>query len=380
MAKILLVTHIFPPAVDGGSKIVYKIGETLHHFGHQIQALSSDANSTDDFAKFSYQPIKNNSDLFPIYRLPVATIFHRPLKKISSTFAKGPIFKPIPFIKALVNIARFHPDYIIAGPLPTTIIIYAAIIKKITGAKLITVPCYHPNDPDFNNWLIKKTLNQSDLIISFTKNEKKLLSQFCAPPIIVSPPGIDKNFLIDSQKIKFPQTPNILFIANFSAHKRFELLLNALVLLQKEYPSLTLTALGQKTLYWPKIQSLINPLGNKIKFVFNPTQKQVKAAIDKSTLLCLPSVHESFGLVFAESLARGKPVIGANTPQTTEVLKLLQGGITFHTDDVIDLVTKISSILDHTQIAQQLGQDGYEFIKKHLTWDTIVSELWQEIQ
>lgn len=382
MARFLLITHIFPPAVDGGSKIIAKIGEYFKSQDHQILVITSDCYTSDDFS----HPYKTNlHSESKIYRLPVITILHRPLKLISklfsslSVFSKGPIFKIFPFIKSLVSCFQFHPDFIIAGPLPTTIVLYAHLFKILTGSKLITIPCFHPNDTDFQNIIFKKTLSASDYIVALTTTEKKLLSQFTHTNIIVNPLGVDPDFIISSSQISFPKTPNILFVANFSAHKRFELLIDAFYNLKKTYPQLTLTALGQKTLYWPKIEKKIKSSRHKIKFIFNPTQSQIKQSIDNCSLLCLPSIHESFGLVFIESLARGKPVIGADTPQTFEVIKLIRGGITFKIDNLSDLISKLKLLIDNQSYSQKIGQNGYQFVKKYLTWAKIGKKLWTKI-
>jgi glycosyltransferase involved in cell wall biosynthesis len=215
--------------------------------------------------------------------------------------------------------------------------------------------------------------------MALTKTEKKLLARLSLAKIFVNPLGVDTDFLIKESKIAFPKNPNILFIANFSAHKRFELLLDAFIKLHQNYPTLTFTALGQKTLYWPKIQTKIDSLPVKINIIFNPTPQEIKQSIDNSTLLCLPSVHESFGLVFIESLARGKPGIGADTPQTAEVIKTIQGGLTFKTDNLSDLISQIKFLIDNPKKAQQLGLDGYRYVKNHLTWDRIGKSLWSKI-
>ena len=384
MARFLLITHIYPPAVDGGSKIIAKTGEYLKLQEHQVLVLTSNCYTSDNFSKFYKTNLHSTPD---IIRLPVLTILHRPLKLISklfrnfSVFSKGPIFTYLPIKKIL----SFHPDFILAGPLPTTIVLYVKLICFITKVlrhyrpKVLVIPCFHPNDPDFQNILLKKALSRSDFVIALTETEKKLLGKFTHTNIIVSPLGVDPDFLINANQISFPKNPNILFIGNFSAHKRFELLIDAFIRLQKIYPQLSLTALGQKTLYWPVIENKIQSTGCKIKFIFNPTRDQLKKAIDVSTMLCLPSIHESFGLVFIESLARGKPVIGANTPQTSEVLNLIQGGITFKTDNLPDLISKLKFLISHPAHSQKLGTKGHRFVKNHFTWDKIEKNLWTKI-
>lgn len=376
--NILLLTHIYPPAVDGGSKLIAKIGQYLESQGHQTLVVSSNCYSSDDFSHTYQSNLKSSPS---IIRLPVVTLFHRPLKLLSRLFpnlrilSKGPIF----FYISLRKILAFKPELIIAGPLPTTIILYASFLAKLLGAKLLIIPCYHPSDPDFQNSFIKKSLSAADYIVTFTHTEKKLLRRFSSAKIVVNPLGVDPEFILNSSKITFPKDPNILFIANFAAHKRFELLLDAFYQLHQIYPRLTLTALGQKTLYWPKIQTKLDSLPIKVKFIFNPTQKEIQQSIDRSTLLCLPSIQESFGLVFIESLARGKPVLGANTPQTTEVIKLIHGGLTFETDQLPDLIAKIKLFIDHPLETQKIGLTGYHYVKSHLTWAKIGQALWSKI-
>lgn len=383
MAKFLLLTHIYPPAVDGGSRVVAKIGEYLQKQGHEILVVTSNCYSSDDFVSTPRRRLNSEKN---IIRLPVISFLHRPFKllgrflPIFKLLSKGPLFSYLPLIK----IIRFRPDYIIAGPLPTTIIIYCRIISFFTKAltrhrsKVLLIPCFHPADSDFTNPAILHYLKYSDLIIAFTHVEQRLLSKIADCPIIVQPLGVDPEFIIKS-KITFPKFPNILFIANFSAHKRLELLLDAYASLRSSFPHLTLTLLGQKTLYWPKVLAKINSLSVPVKLIFSPTSVQIKQAIDDSTLLCLPSVHESFGLVFVESLARGKPIIGANTPQTTEVLSTLRGGRTFVKDNLPDLISQLSTLLSQSELSANLGQKGYTYVKRYLTWDKITKKLWTKI-
>ena len=150
MARFLLITHIYPPAVDGGSRAIAKMGDYLHRQGHQILVLSSNCTSSDDFVKKSHPTVKHPSS---ILSLPVLTFLHRPFKFLGrffplfETLAKGPIFSSLPLFKLI----SFHPDYILAGPMPTTILFYARFIQLITKSKLIICPCFHPNDPDFQN-------------------------------------------------------------------------------------------------------------------------------------------------------------------------------------------------------------------------------------
>lgn len=393
--KILILSHIFPPAIDGGSKSIWKLGEYLKKEGHSILALSSNCYSTDDFVTPSSKTISPTpktqeiSDI-PIIRLPVYKRLRKPLKVLklllpkTSTLAqrlsllqKGPIFKIVPYLKILPKIKAFKPDLIIAGPLPTNILNYALTLKKISNSKLLISPCFHPKDPDFQHPIIFKLLNKSDYLLSFTQYEKEQLSKRGVNPkkIVITPLGVDPDFILPKDKIKYPVSPNILFIANFSAHKRTETLIDAFQKLSPKYPNLTLTLLGQKTLYWPKIQDKLDSLPLKtrqlIKITFSPSIKAIKDSIDSSTLLCLPSIHESFGMVLVESLARGKTILTTDRPQTKQVAKDLSGH-TFKADDLSDLTQKLDSLLANPSLLKESALLGHSTVKSHYTWDRIV--------
>lgn len=391
MARFLLLTHIYPPAVDGGSKLIAKIGNYLERQGHEILVVTSNCTSSDDFSRLKHSTIKHSSK---IISLPVITFLHRPFKLLSKLlpnfkiFSKGPIFSYFP-IKKIIN---FKPDFIIAGPLPTTIILYARLINYLSNhlfhhsTKLLFVPCFHPLDPDFQKQLLISTLNQAQYLWCLTNFEKKYLQKklnIKSPKYIVSGLGVDSDFIIDKKDIKYPKHPNIVFVANFSAHKRTELLIQAFEIILKKYPKATLTLLGQKTLYFPQITTFLNTIPlktlRKIKFIFNPSINQIKKAINQSSCLVLPSIHESFGLVFVESLARGKAIIGADTPQGLEVIKNLKGGLNFKSDNLNSLSQNIIKLISSPKLSQKYALNGYQRVKDFYTWDRIGENLCKKL-
>lgn len=396
MARVLLLTHIYPPAIDGGSKIISKIAQYLQKQGHQILVVTSNCTSSDDFSQIKHSTLTQSSP--QVISLPVITIFHRPLKLLSKifpslkTFSKGPIFSLFPFCKSLKTVLNFHPDYIVAGPLPTTIILYARFFHYLSthllhlSTKFLIIPCLHPQDKDFQTPILISTLKKSDFIWCLTNYEKKYLRhrlKITKAKYFVSGLGVDSDFIININKIRYPKEPNLLFIANFSAHKKTELLISAFYELSKQNSNLSLTLLGQKTLYFPQIKMFLKkiPLSarQKINFIFNPTQAQIKKSIDQSSCLILPSIHESFGLVFVESLARGKPIIGTSTPQSLEVIQTLGGGLTFKTNNLQSLINTTNKLIKSLPLSQKLSLTGYQTVKNSYTWDKIGKNLCKKL-
>jgi glycosyltransferase involved in cell wall biosynthesis len=379
MARFLLLTHIYPPAIDGGSKVIAKMGEYLEKQGHQVLVLTSNCLSSDDFVKIKHATVTHPST---IISLPVITIFHQPLKLISKifpdlkVFSKGPIFELFSFFKFLVSCLQFHSDYILAGPLPTTIVLYANFLKKLTGAKLIINASFHPTDPDFFRKPLINTLKNADYLWTLTDFETNYFHHNFKIPfskMINLGNGVDQSLLrtLPSQN---NQTKNLLFIGSFAAHKGLNTLLDAFYQLPS---NTTLTLAGQPTLYFPQIEKRLS--SPRIKIVKNFPSSQLSSLIDSCTILISPSTQESFGLVLPEAWARKKPVIAANIPASLELITKSNGGLTFKTNDSFDLVKKIKILLKSPSLSQKYGLQGFDYVQSQATWDKISKKLWTKI-
>ncbi len=390
---ILFLSHIWPPAIDGGSQIIYQTQKHLKKLGHQTLVLTTDCFSTDDFIipKSKILNLKSSQVIrLSVYKtklfvyLNKLVLFLNLKSYILNLVRIGPIFKPLTFVKALLKVKQFKPDIIIAGPFPTTISLYAYILSKIFKTKLITLPCFHPQDPDFQNKILLNIIKKSNLIWTLSDYEQTYLKnklEIDKNNFFVSPPGINlKALKIIPQK---PNTFNILFLGNFAAHKRIELLTKAFSCINQKYPNTSLTIAGQKTLYFPTIKKQIDKISPDIKSKIKIyPQKydsiQLKKFLDQSHLLVNPSIHESFGIVFMEALSRGVPIIGSNIPNVSDLINSSKAGLVFKKDNLKDLVEKISTLITNQNLYKQFSQNGLKF-SQAFNWPKIIKKLNEKI-
>lgn len=405
--KILAISHIFPPAIDGGSKVVYQLSHQLESQGHNVIYLSSDCSSTDDFVKKYSPSFHQGRGPGGGFRLPVYHHLRRPLKFINlfipknsyfhqllQIFQKGPIFKIIPFIRVSIKIIKFKPDLIIAGPLPTTVILYANFFKKILSAKLLINSSFHQSDPDFSRLPLIKTLQFADYLWTLTKYEtdffiKKL--NINPKKIILAGNGVEDIFLKKEKKVSLFKGKTglsgkgltILFIGSLTSHKRVDLLIKSFSTIYHLRPNTSLIIVGQKTLFFPQIEKLFKSLPKSVQkqihFKFKISNKDLIKTIDQSQFLVLPSIQESFGLVLIESWARKKAVITSDIPSLKEIVKSSNGGLTFKTDDINDLQQKIQQLISNSKLCHQFGQNGYLYVKNNYTWNKVSQKICQKI-
>ncbi len=376
--RYLFVSHIFPPAIDGGSRVLYKMGQYFIKEGNQVLYVSSDCFSSDDFVNPLSKKIINLADANHIY-IPVNKYLKKPLKifsflKIIKLFRKGPIFKIFPLYKALKKIIEYRPEIIICGPLPNTICFYCHLLKKyfLPNTKLIINASFHENDIDFYNKHLIKSLNDADLIWSLTQHETDIyLNKFNINKnkIVTIGNGVDKSLLINKQANY--KNKNILYIGSFSKHKNIDVLISAFNKVNKIFPDSTLTIAGQNTLYSSKITDDIK--NKQIKIINSPSDKKIISLIDNCLVLVQPSLQESFGLTLIEANARKKPIITSDIPTLSEINKKLKSGFIFKNQT--ELKNYLLKFLSNSKLSQNLGQKGYINIVTNFTWDIIGNKL-----
>lgn len=370
--KILIFSHLLPPAIDGGSTALFQLGQILSS-KHTVSYLSTNCLSTDNFINPQGKKIANTFN-----RLPVIHHLRRPFKILSiifsglSPFQFGPIFKPLPFLNFIFRLKKNPPNLIIAGPFPTTIPLYALFLKKFFNCQIVLLPCFHFNDQRFFSSSLLASLKSADKILALTQHEKnQYLKKLHLSPqkIFVQPLGVSPKLIINPQKITFPKNPNILYLGSFSAHKNTSLLVKTFKHLSPSYPKLTLTLAGQETLYYPTIAKLLDH--PKISLHLNFSPNKLTKLIDQSTFLVLPSSQESYGLVLLETLSRGKPFIVSSLPPLVEMCQKTNGGLSFNLKQQNDLTQKITTLLNNPKLCQKLGKNGLKYVSQHLLWSNI---------
>jgi len=390
--KVLLISHIFPPAVDGGSRVIAKIGEYLQKKGHQVLVLTTNCHSSDDFSKLSYQKLKHTQK--NVISKPVFTMFHRPFKFLGryipnfKTLSKGPLFSPLSFFSLLNSGLKYRPDIILAGPLPTTIVLYARLVRYLStrlfhfSPKIIINASFHSTDPDFHTPLLINTLKSADFIWTLTDSETNYFQKILDIPkskLIFLGNGVDKSFLSPAHLNNFSSN-HLLFIGSFSAHKDIPTLIKAFSLLPSNF---NLTLAGQKTLYFPvihkQIKSLSPSIKKRIKVISSFSNSYLSTLLDNCTILISPSLQESFGLVLIEAMARSRPVIAADIPASSELISKSKGGLLFKAGDEVDLKNKILKLSSSPKLHGSLSKNGFTYVSNHCTWDKIILSLEKQI-
>ena len=177
--------------------------------------------------------------------------------------------------------------------------------------------------------LEKLTVRLPDHIVTpMSATALKIVESGASPDkVTVVPNGVDHGAVT---KAAAPAASfDVLFVGRLLAHKNVDLLIEAIALLRdKGIPmSCGIVGLGPE---WDRLHDLTRRCGlvDHVTFLGNvPDQSEVFGLMKSASVFVLPSIREGYGMVVAEALCCGLPVITVDHPEN-EARELVEDGVT----------------------------------------------------
>jgi len=175
--------------------------------------------------------------------------------------------------------------------------------------------------------------------------------------------------LYDSIREPKKEDKSIVFVGNLLPHKGVKDLIYALQNVKKEFPEVVLNIIGSGPMLNPlKVQVSKLRLKGNVFFYGRVSEKKKIRLIKSSKCLVLPSIMESFGLVFLEAMACEKPVIAYDIPATKETILDGHNGFLVPQKDVGCLSDRMAEVLCNDSKAKAMGRRGRRLVEREFTW------------
>jgi glycosyltransferase involved in cell wall biosynthesis len=185
--------------------------------------------------------------------------------------------------------------------------------------------------------------------------------------------GVDTAFTADADAFRRKyalEGPFLLFAGRRDAGKNVELLVDFFRRYRCERPgrsALQLIFIGPG-----RMPVKLAAGENIIDLGFVPGQDKYNA-YGAATLLCQPSVRESFSIVLMESWMAGRPaLVHADCAVTKDHCKRSNGGLYFANYDEFALCLDL--LLDRPRLAARMGKNGRAYVLENFCWDIIVDK------
>lgn len=156
-------------------------------------------------------------------------------------------------------------------------------------------------------------LGKLSKLIVLSKTDAGKYARFCRSVPVYNPVPFETEHLADMT------VKNFIFVGALSWVKGADLLIDAFSLFAKETVGWKLYIYGDGPM-WSYIQNRIRECGLEGRVFLNHSTKDVKSCYLKAGALLFPSRLEGFGIVQAEAMACGLPIIAHRLPITEELI------------------------------------------------------------
>lgn len=222
-------------------------------------------------------------------------------------------------------------------------------------------------------------LLRADALIAVSPDgQQRLIDRGVDPQrIIIASPGCDRLGAPPVRRVAQP--PQVLCVAQWIPRKGLDTLIAAWQ--RVAHPAAVLHMYGERDAdlaYTQLIDGLIaaaHQAGAQIVVHGSVTDDAIIAAYQQATLFVLPSRFEGYGMVFAEALWAGVPVVACDAGPVAQLVGA--GGVTVPVDDVGALAQQLTMLLHHHDQLSALAQAAYHRGQELPRWrDTALA--WQQ--
>jgi glycosyltransferase involved in cell wall biosynthesis len=181
------------------------------------------------------------------------------------------------------------------------------------------------------------------------------------------PPGLKESlgFALDD--------PVLLVAARLDAQKGHRVLLDAIPLIQAEFPRVRLVCVGQGSLQ-EELERHVAKLGISEAVRFAGYHSDILPWLALADICVLPSFYEGLPLVAIETLAAGKAMVATAVDGTPEVIVDGRTGLTVPPGDVKALAAAIIRLLRDPALRGRLASAGREWVLSRFTQERQIRE------
>ena len=228
--------------------------------------------------------------------------------------------------------------------------------------------------------ILEPVIEKLSVRIAVSEASRLTLTEHLDTDAIVIPNGVYASRFRNGSSQEKWTGETIGFIGRFEEpRKGLSVLLEALPIVARFVPNVRVLVAGPGDT--EEIYNDIHPqLRSRISFLGRLTEEDKADFLSSVSVYVAPNTGgESFGIILAEAMAAGAPVIASNIPAFVSLLGEGSFGSLFETEDVQDLARKIIDLLRDDEKRQRLSIAAQER-SKFFDWDTVAEQIFSVYQ
>ncbi|OGC93800.1 MAG: hypothetical protein A2142_07180 [candidate division Zixibacteria bacterium RBG_16_48_11] len=253
----------------------------------------------------------------------------------------------------------------------------AKIVSSFHGAELRWVTKKMPIFVPFLRWAIKN----SDVVTCNSSHTQRELQGLLEREVEVVPFGSSISSINSKELTEKGSRPYLLFVGRLVERKGVPYLLEAFRILAENWSG-ELLIIGEG----PAKNDLINQaqvlgVASRVRFPGFVTSKQLQMLYQNCSVFVLPAITDSkgdtegLGVVLVEALSYKKPVVASAVGGIPDVIIDGQTGLLVPEKDPLKLAEALRKVLQDQNLADRLGENGYEHCLRNFSWESIIQKL-----
>lgn len=220
---------------------------------------------------------------------------------------------------------------------------------------------------------LQKVFNKANKVVSPSPQlSYKFYRHFKINPVTICN-GIDLEEIYSGKSnlyFKYKNRYILLSASRLIKTKGIDLNLYALKRLISKFNNLFYLIIGDGPVR-ENLEQLTNDLGLKkyVEFLGQQTHCRVMEYMSICNIFSMPSWQETFGLVYTEAIAHGKPIIGCQGQGVDGIVEHGKTGMLVKPKDVDSLVKAMDYLLSNPNEARAIGKRAHELVLENYTWD-----------
>ncbi|MCL4466764.1 MAG: glycosyltransferase family 4 protein [Chloroflexi bacterium] len=255
----------------------------------------------------------------------------------------------------------------------------ALALSRALGARLVLTPLAHPGQFWAGDRATDVALyRQADAVVALTGAEKRWYAARGVTGDRVHVVGLGPCLAAPGDGAAFRHQynlagPVVLFIGRKEPYKGVGALVRAAALVWQRQPATHFVFIGEGSffdLFADPFRGRQDPRFLNLPRVDEASKANAYAACD---VFCLPSRHETFGMVYAEAWLCGKPVVGGDIPTLRDVIA--DGSDGFCVPQRPEAIAgALLRLLDDPALRARLGEAGRRKVADRFNWDEVVRQ------
>ncbi len=262
----------------------------------------------------------------------------------------------------------------------------ARTLARLPGKLRVTVPLFHPHEEGSSFSVMARLHRQVDLVCGLTEYEQKVMARPGWPQTAFRvvgagsdpyPAPVDPQAFRERHGIP-PDAPLVLFLGRKIYNKGVTHVIEAMRQIWSARPDARLALLGfqHNDEAWLRRHLGDNPLSaGRVVNRDDVSHQEREEALAACTLLAVPSISDSFGIVYLDAWRYGKPVIACRDTCAETFVRDGENGLLVPFEAPAACAAAIGRLLDRPAEAAAMGEAGRRLWAEQFRWSQVAGRL-----